>query len=393
LFNGELSLSHLAKLQITNFRNLLDVGLSLHNGMTVFHGDNGEGKTSLLEAIYYLSVGRSFKAENEREVVNQTVALTGGQCVIHGQAIKLEKEYQIVLLAQSYPKQRTDSSENSYLIKKQIRVNKVAKTASDLFGTISAVVFHVDDIRIIEGSPSVRRKFLDILISQSDREYLTSLRRYQKVLQQRNKLLKSIREKRANKSELVYWDNILIEDSYVISQMRQTALIELSQLLENHFNQLGSENRKIDINLKSTTVTNKSKEEFVKWMEAELLNKFPAELKAGTSLVGPHRDDFKILVNGFDIGRLGSRGEKKILALALKMSEASFISDRRDDNPIILLDDVLSELDENKRRCVLNMASIYGQSLITTTDLNLISSVSGINPLYAKVAQGKVYTQ
>jgi DNA replication and repair protein RecF len=170
-------------------------------------------------------------------------------------------------------------------------------------------------------------------------------------------------------------------------------LIELSQLVENHFNQLGSENRKIDINLKSTTVTNKSKEEFVKWMEAELLNKFPAELKAGTSLVGPHRDDFKILVNGFDIGRLGSRGEKKILALALKMSEASFISDRRDDNPIILLDDVLSELDENKRRCVLNMASIYGQSLITTTDLNLISSVSGINPRYAKVAQGKVYTQ
>ena len=109
--------------------------------------------------------------------------------------------------------------------------------------------------------------------------------------------------------------------------------------------------------------------------------------------MGPHRDDFKILVNGFDIGRLGSRGEKKILALALKMSEASFISDRREDNPIILLDDVLSELDENKRRCVLYMASSYGQSMITTTDLNLISSVSGINPRYAKVAQGKVYTQ
>ena len=276
---------------------------------------------------------------------------------------------------------------------KEIKLNGINISASQLVGKTPTVLFTAHDMDIVLGSPGKRRQFLDILISQSDREYLTSLRRYQKVLQQRNKLLKSIREKRANKSELVYWDNILIEDSYVISQMRQTALIELSQLLENHFNQLGSENRKIDINLKSTTVTNKSKEEFVKWMEAELLNKFPAELKAGTSLVGPHRDDFKILVNGFDIGRLGSRGEKKILALALKMSEASFISDRRDDNPIILLDDVLSELDENKRRCVLNMASIYGQSLITTTDLNLISSVSGINPRYAKVAQGKVYTQ
>ena len=95
--------------------------------MTVFHGDNGEGKTSLLEAIYYLSVGRSFKAENEREVVNQTVALTGGQCVIYGQAIKLEKEYQIVLLAQSYPKQRTDSSENSYLIKNRLELTRLLR--------------------------------------------------------------------------------------------------------------------------------------------------------------------------------------------------------------------------------------------------------------------------
>tara|TARA_A100001037_G_scaffold306791_1_gene355566 strand:+ start:2265 stop:3464 length:1200 start_codon:yes stop_codon:yes gene_type:complete len=390
---GEVIVSRLSKLQITNFRNLLNVDIELSAGITVLYGNNGEGKTSLLEAIYYLSVGRSFKAENEREVVNQKVALAGGQCVIHGEAVRSGRGYQIILLAQAYPRQDTGSVSKSYLIKKQIRINQTPKTASDLFGTISAVIFHVEDIRLIEGSPSGRRRFLDILISQCDKEYLNSLRRYQKVLQQRNKLLKAIRDKRAEKSELVYWDQLLIDDSYSISKARQMAVKEMEELLGRQYTWLDGHEKQININLVSINALSKDRAEFTDWMQSELRSKFHVEIKTGTSLLGPHRDDFNILVDGFDIGRYGSRGEKKILALALRMSEASFISNRREDDPIILLDDVLSELDEYKRACVLNMASSYGQSLITTTDSNLISSVSGISAKYAEVTQGKVYTE
>lgn len=385
-------MSHLSKLRITNFRNLLDIELNLAQGLTVFHGNNGEGKTSLLEAIYYLSVGRSFKAENEREVVNQAIALSGGQCVVHGEAVKEDREYQIILLIQSYLRQTEKSYASSYLIKKQIRINKIAKSASDLFGTICAVIFHADDIRLIDGSPNGRRRFLDILISQCDKTYLASLRRYQKVLQQRNRLLKSLRENKANKTELIYWDGMLIEDAYVINNTRQRVMTEIDGLLEMHFGQLSGAQHAVDISLRSANTQHQDKGQFTHWMTGELRDNFFAELKSGTSLIGPHRDDFHILVDGFDVGRFGSRGEKKLLALSLKMSEASFISAQRNDDPIILLDDVLSELDESKRDCVLSMASLYRQSLITTTDSNLISSVPNIKPQYARVAEGKVYT-
>lgn len=383
-------MSYLTDIKISNFRNLTDVNVKLDQGITVFHGDNGEGKTSLLEAVYSLAVGKSFKAENERDVLNQDIALLGGHSLVNGNVIRDDKQYNIILMTQSHLKSGTRNSSDSYSIKKHIRINKIAKPAIDLLGTLCAVVFHVDDLELVKGSPSGRRKFLDILISQCDKNYLITLRRYNKLLQQRNKLLKLIRDGNAKPQELEYWNNMLLLDSYTISSTRFSVISTMSDMLRKHFINLNGNTNELSIEFNSMVPYNFSPENFAQFFIQELSYKLAIEIKAGTTLIGSHRDDFKLFVEGFDIGKYGSRGETKIVALSLRMAEASYISSVRGDHPVILLDDVLSELDHRKRKLVLAMASEYGQALITTTDRDVISAEIANGAKYLKVEKGNI---
>ena len=383
-------MSYLTDIKISNFRNLTDINVKLDQGITVFHGDNGEGKTSLLEAVYSLAVGKSFKAENERDVLNQDIALLGGHSLVNGNVIRDDKQYNIILMTQSHLKSGARNSSDSYSIKKHIRINKIAKPAIDLLGTLCAVVFHVDDLELVKGSPSGRRKFLDILISQCDKNYLITLRRYNKLLQQRNKLLKLIRDGNAKPQELEYWNNMLLLDSYTISSTRFSVISTMSDMLRKHFINLNGNTNELSIEFNSMVPYNFSPEDFAQFFIQELSYKLAIEIKAGTTLIGSHRDDFKLFVEGFDIGKYGSRGETKIVALSLRMAEASYISSVRGDHPVILLDDVLSELDHRKRKLVLAMASEYGQALITTTDRDVISAEIANGAKYLKVEKGNI---
>ena len=230
---GVSALAVISQLFLTNFRSFQDLNLQLSPGIIVFHGDNAQGKTTLLEAIYLLAIARSFRAENEREVVNFDAAKRGEQGLVGGlilqddEPISVYVGYQSIISSDSAVSSAEDNNTIGYSVRKQIRVNKIPRTSSQLIGQVSAVLFSAEDIDLVYGSPSRRRRFLNILISQADSTYVSSLQRYQRVIQQRNQLLKSIRENRSEIGELEYWDEQLVSEGTQIIVKRQLCMSTL----------------------------------------------------------------------------------------------------------------------------------------------------------------------
>ena len=383
---------------LTNYRNLVSMELDLPRGVVVFFGPNAQGKTTLLEAAYTMAIARSFRAENEREVVNfdavsrGEMALVGGALESDGSQLQVYVGYQPTLSPSRGNGANHSAPRPMWSVRKQIQVSRVRRTATELVGMVHAVLFGADDIDLVFGPPSVRRRFLDILLSQTDSSYVRSLQRYQKVVRQRNRLLKAVGEGRADYSELEFWTDQLVADGAGITWSRHQALASLGPLaVEKHLQLSGADG---DLELCYRPSVSVS----VSGAEAELETRFREELASvqareratATTVVGPHRDDFDLLIDGVDMGTFASRGQARTLALTLKLAEAAYLADTRSEGPMVLLDDVLSEMDSLRRRRVLEQTAQYQQILITTTDLELVAGYFGDRASYFEVQGGSV---
>ena len=386
-------MAYLSRLRLINFRNFADLELDLPPGVVVITGANAQGKTTLLEAAYLLAIARSFRAENEREVISFRAGLNGEQALVRGIVEKQGRRLSVNVGYQSTASPGSDPSIADglgYSVRKQIRVNRTRYTAADLVGMVGAVLFCADDIELVYGGPSGRRRYLDILISQADPPYIKALQRYQRVLQQRNHLLKMLREGRAEADELEFWNTELVREGSGITWQRQEVMKRLAIFCAEHHSQLRDRDGGFQMEYRPNVVGGDSRSSTEERFRESLAAFHQRESAMATTVVGPHRDDFRLLVDGLDMGTFASRGEARTLALTLRLSEASYLSASRNDEPVVLLDDVLSEMDANRRRRVLEKVTHYQQSLITTTDLELVRDYLGDEATYFTVADGQV---
>lgn len=386
---------HLSRLSLTNFRVFRQTDIELTPGISVFHGANAQGKTALLEAAYTLAVGRAFRAEREREVVNFEAVRNGEAAYITGVAVDGGQDITVVVgyqpAAPSHPHGvHEDGGPPLPAVGKRIRVNRQPSTASGLVGRIGATLFVVDDLNLVLGSPSHRRRYLDVLISQAHREYLEALQRYQAALRNRNGLLRRQRQNYVDPDEMAYWDNQLVEAGVQIILRRTDAVRRLAGLSEIHHRELAETKAALAIeyrpNVPSENTRAETEAEFRRWLHQRAAR----EQATAITATGPHRDDIAIIINGLDANSYASRGEARTIALSLRLAEADYLSDARNDAPIILLDDVFSEMDASRRDRILRKTTAYRQALITTTDVNLVRATLGDDATYFQVNNGAV---
>ena len=381
----------LTRLRLSNFRNLVDVDLEVPAGVSIFYGENAQGKTALVEAIYVLAIARSFRAENEREIVNFGAASDGDLAIIEGLIDDEEEAGSPRRIIVGYRVSGSDSlGGRGHRVSKEIRVDRVRRSAGDLVGLVHAVLFTALDIDLVQGPPSGRRRFLDILISQADPLYLKTLQRYQQVLRQRNRLLRMRREGRAGPEEMEYWDGELVKEGAWLTWRRHEVMEILTPSCVRHHKDLINEGEKLDLRYRPSVPLAECSEGTADNYR-ELLQLLSArEAATAATAAGPHRDDFDIIVNGLDMGAYASRGQARTLALALRLGEAETLSAVRGREPLLLLDDALSEMDAARRQRVLEKASHYPQVLITTTDPDQVTGFFGAGAFYYRVGEGQV---
>ena len=362
---------HLSNIKLSNYRNYNDLEMDIPSGLVILHGDNAQGKTNLLEAVYLLSISKAYRAKSDREVINKYG--DGSLTQVIGVANNITDVFRITVNIHSnelYQHQTT----NQYRIRKDIRVNGIPKLASDLVGTLKAVLFDSEDIRIVTGSPALRRRYLDILISQLDRQYLKSLQKYQKILYQRNHLIRSIRDKKANLNEIVFWDQQLITEGSFIMSRRHEITTKLSSISKEIHSTLTESRELLDINyVPSFYIDSHIFDEIPsQFMEALEKNR-NKDINYGMSSIGPHRDDLNIEIDGLPASSYASRGQSRTIALVLKLSEGKVLKNESGIAPILLLDDILSELDLMRTEQLLKYITASEQALLTTTDLSGIA--------------------
>lgn len=375
----------ISHLSLANFRNYPRLELDLPPHIVVLQGENAQGKSNLLEAIYLLAAGRSPRAMTDRELINRSAL--SDELPVCRVAAKAQRGGSNLSLELAMMPRATSSrgADLSYLdrqteikappMQKRIRVNGVVRRAIDLVGQINAVTFSILDIDVIGGQPALRRRYLDITNSQVDAHYLRQLQRYQRVLWQRNRLLRQIAEQEATLDELSFWDHELVESGAYLMLRRDQTVAELSKLAEATHDELSGGQGKLRIVYcrsidKDTGDGSCHTDEIAEAFTQALQSVRHKELAQGISLAGPHRDDLRFLTDEVDIGVYGSRGQQRTVALAIKLAEAKFMLGKTGEYPILLLDDVLSELDSRRRSHLLQSVAEYQQVLMTTTDLD-----------------------
>lgn len=364
---------YIKKIVLKNYRNIEEVLLEFNENLNIMTGLNGQGKTNLLEAIYLLGTGSSHRTSIDRELINW------------------EKEKALVQLL---------LSRRDYTLKLSLKIagsnkiieinNNPVERVSELIGNLNVVLFSPEDLNLVKGGPVFRRKFLDIEISQVSSYYLYLLNKYRHVLKQRNNLLKDLREGKGDRVLLEIWDEKLIELGSKIIDKRREVVEKLKILARLSHRQItdGSENLTIEYETLLEEYGKNKKTEVI--FKQNLVNNREEEIKRGYTLVGPHRDDLALKVNEVDLRKYGSQGQQRTAALALKMAELEFMKSETGEYPILLLDDVFSELDQQRRVTLLGLIADRIQTFITTTDLNDIGQLNQQKYKLFTVNKGKI---
>jgi DNA replication and repair protein RecF len=340
----------LKSLSLQNFRNYSQKEFNFSSGINLVVGSNAVGKTNLLEAIYLLATGRSFRAEVEAEMISYQSQISNLKCQIYLGESKNSEALEIIL---------TRGEINGKRVAKKIyKVNGVGRRMIDFVGRLRVVYFGPEDLEIVVDSPARRRDYLDSVLEQVDREYRRASLSYKKGLRQRNKLLEQIRDEGKPRSVLYFWDRLLIENGEVITKKREEFI--------DFVNQQPSYFEKLELVYDKSII---SPQRLVQYAEEEVL--------AGATLVGPHRDDVKFQISNSkfqikrDLSLFGSRGEQRIAVFCLKLAEMEFVTQKTGSRPVLLLDDIFSELDHQRRKHLLEVIPRQ-QTIITTTDLHLV---------------------
>jgi len=350
----------IAKIKLSNFRNFKSKLIEFSSGTTVIIGPNASGKTNILESICLSSTGKSMRAKVEEEMIayDKTLARVISQIVEKKNdedvTCKLE-----VILTRGEVEVGNDKFEKAP--RKKLLVNGISRRLMDFAGNLKVVLFGPQDMDLVTQSPHLRRSFLDTVLSQVDREYRRASLSYEKGLKARNKLLYRIREEGLSRSQLLFWDRLLIKNGDYISRKREE-FIDYANSLESLNDQI------FRLEYDKSAIS-----------EARLEQYAQEEVLAATTLVGPHRDDFcfeekKEKDTGFkDLAIYGSRGESRMGVLWLKLGELAFIEKITGESPTLLLDDIFSELDHKHREVVIKAVKDK-QSIITTADGHYLES-------------------
>ena len=333
------------ELYLNQFRNYEKLELKLDSGTNIFFGDNAQGKTNILEAAYLCGTSKSHRGSRDKDMIRF------GQSEAHIR-MKICRE------------DLTDRLDMHLKLNqaKGIAVNQVPlRKAADLMGIVNMVFFSPEDLNIIKEGPAYRRKFIDTELCQLDRIYLSDLGSYNRALSQRNKLLKDIYYKPELISTMVSWDEQLVKFGKRIIDKRQAFVESLMPIIQNIHSDITNGREKIEIMYEPDILP----ENF----EKKIQNERDHDLKMKSTGVGPHRDDLSVIIDGVDVRKFGSQGQQRSAALSLKLSELELVRKMVREDPVLLLDDVLSELDNSRQQCLLN--HIYGiQTFITCTGLD-----------------------
>ena len=356
---------YIESMELKDFRNYEFLSLRLDKGTNIFYGDNAQGKTNILEAVYLCGTTKSHRGSKDRDMIR-----------FH------ENE--------SHIKLRLNKVGISHRIDMHLKKNNAKgiaidgipiRKAKELMGIVNIVFFSPEDLNIIKNGPGERRRFLDSELCQLNKIYLSDLFQYNHILNQRNKLLKDIAQKESLKSTLDIWDEQLVRYGASVIRSRREFVREMNEVIQRIHSSITGEKEQIELIYEP----NVEEEQFLEI----LLKNREKDFKFKNTSSGPHRDDMCVKINHIDIRKYGSQGQQRTAALSLKLSEIHLVERKIKDVPILLLDDVLSELDVNRQNYLLESIKII-QTMITCTGLDdFVNSRFEINKLF-KVVDGTI---
>ncbi|HLR34655.1 MAG TPA: DNA replication/repair protein RecF [Tissierellales bacterium] len=363
---------YVKNLRLINFRNYGSLNIQLNKGVNLFIGKNAQGKTNLLESIYFCSTGKSFKTNSDKDIINfnKNVSYIGA-------LLKSQNKEKLIEI-------KLDRNKT-----KIIRINKVElEKHKRLHSGLNVVIFSPEDLRLIKDGPFVRRNFLDMEIIQIKPLYEYNISRYNKILFQRNNLLKS---KKNNGQLLDIFDFQLANIGTEIIIERNKFINDLSYVSNLVHKKLTNNMEDLTLNyITNVTETKNVKDIIEKDFLYRLKQNRKRDLFKGTTGIGPHRDDIKILINDLDTRSFASQGQQRTAVLSIKLAEVELIKKEKGEYPILLLDDVLSELDEDRRKYLINNFSNL-QTIVTSTDVIEIEEMEDIKKKIFYINNGDVY--
>lgn len=352
-------------LELADFRNYKSLHMDFSEGTNILYGDNAQGKTNVLEALYMVSTTKSHRGMKDRDLIR----FGQEEAHIRSCLLKSDIDYQIDMHL------RKNKS-------KGIAINgQRIKKASELVGILHIVFFSPEDLSIVKDGPSERRRFMDMELCQLDRSYLFNLNHYNKIIDQRNKLLRELYFNPELKETIGIWDMQLLSYGTKIIERRQQFILQLNEIIGNVHEKLSGGREKL--------VVQYEPEVTAAAFEKKLLSSRERDIKLKMTCVGPHRDDFSFVDNDIDIRKFGSQGQQRTCALSLKLSEIELVKESIGEKPVLMLDDVLSELDSGRQNYLLN--SIGGiQTFITCTGLDeFVNNRFSIDRLF-EIQEGSV---
>jgi DNA replication and repair protein RecF len=358
----------LTRLQLFDYRNFQRLDIELSASVALFIGDNAQGKTNLLEAVYLLATMRGLRVETEAQLIRRELLvdpLPAARVVAEADAAPGPVKVEAAIVARP--------GARGPIATKTVKINGAPRRLSDAVGRLMAVLFSADDLQMIDGAPSLRRRYIDLTLMQVDQGYAGARSRFERVLLQRNHLLKRVREGESQAEELTFWDDELTRDGGLIMHRRSEALVEIGALAAEYHRSLAPEEAlavryQPRIDSAPPQLDSSSAGDFANVLAAAFKNGLNRDIAAGMTLQGPHRDDVLFTLNELPAAGYASRAQQRTIALSLRLAEAQLLLRRRGEAPVLLLDDVLSEMDAARRQAVLAAVADMEQLLITGTD-------------------------
>lgn len=362
-------------LKLKHFRNYKSLDIKFSKNFNIIYGDNAQGKTNILEAIFLCSSGRSHRTSKDLDL------------------LKLDEKGYTILV--DFIKEEQESSievEFKLEEKKKIRINQIPiKKIGNLMGHLNAVIFSPEDLLIIKEGPSERRRFIDITLSQIKPTYFYDLQQYLKILYQRNSLLREIQKRRSLMDTLDIWNQNLVTTGSRIIKVRNDFVKRLNRFVEVNHSKLTDGKEKLELKYAPFIPCEDCHD--LKAIEASfqrsLEQSVQKEIFKGSTLTGPQRDDYEIYLNEINLKQFGSQGQQRTAVLAIKLSEVDLMREETGEYPVILLDDVMSELDKNRQNYLLeNLKEI--QTFITSTDIDYLEDQGNMEKKIIKIKTGKI---
>jgi DNA replication and repair protein RecF len=352
----------LANVSLFDFRNYAELDLGLERSATVLFGGNAQGKTNLLEAVALTALTRSPRTQQAAELVRFGQAAARVTCGVQTDTGRNALEVRIIV----------NPNESGARASRRFTVNGIHRRSSDMLGALRVVLFWPDDLQLIKGSGDGRRRFLNTLLSQIDTGHAAELNRYGHLLEQRNALLRDIREGRQSSDGLEVWTTALAESGAAIMVERQRRLLELQPIAAAYHRELSDDRERLELRYRpaGARIGEAPPQLVSQQLQAAMADARDEEIARGQTVVGPQRDDVEVWLEDHEARLFASQGQQRSAVLSLKLAELQYLADVTGEQPVLLLDDVMSELDPARRERLLAALQPGPQALITAADLN-----------------------